>query len=455
MSIAEKIASIETHIDDAYDMLELGGAKIYKLPKEYTQVDYIESTGTQYIDTGFKPNQDTNIIIDADYSPSRAQLLLGTRRLSFSQNVNALILGRMSNSSTFLSVYYGSQLYIIEKTESTGRKIFQINKEKFYIDNVLENTFESTSYQATDNLTLFALNTAGTVSFNSSAKIYSCKIYDNNVLVRDYIPCKRDSDNEIGLYDLVNNTFTTNAGTGVFTYGNVSRETIINKNIDNIDSELKKRYIDFMNNGTDEVWNNWEKVTGTGENVTLNNTVQAPMELGVGGNTSQQTYTGKNKFNKNASSLSVSATASAIDTGVRATDTGSSSGVHYAVYRTVLDLVGLEGKTIRLKSEWVASASNNGRFCMAVGKASVISDDVVANTTTSGTTLSYIVPNELDEEKHYLQVRLYSNGSGTVASGDYVDYNNLIVTINNSDMSYEPYVRRNSKSKFTIPTNNT
>jgi hypothetical protein len=45
-------------------------------------------------------------------------------------------------------------------------------------------------------------------------------LYDNNVLVRDFIPCYRKSDNEIGLYDVVNGVFYANAGSGTFTKGN-------------------------------------------------------------------------------------------------------------------------------------------------------------------------------------------------------------------------------------------
>ena len=52
-------------------------------------------------------------------------------------------------------------------------------------------------------------------------------------------------------------------------------------------SAIKDRYLDFMNNGTDEVWNNWEKVNGTGTTLSLNNTVEAPMSIEYKGNTSQ------------------------------------------------------------------------------------------------------------------------------------------------------------------------
>lgn len=47
-----------------------------------------------------------------------------------------------------------------------------------------------------------------------TGRMYYCKIYDNDILVRDFIPAIRDSDGKAGLYDLVTNQFYTNAGTG-------------------------------------------------------------------------------------------------------------------------------------------------------------------------------------------------------------------------------------------------
>ena len=51
-------------------------------------------------------------------------------------------------------------------------------------------------------------------------KVYRLKIYEEDELVREYVPCYRESDNEIGLYELVNNVFYTNNGTGTFNKGN-------------------------------------------------------------------------------------------------------------------------------------------------------------------------------------------------------------------------------------------
>ena len=54
-------------------------------------------------------------------------------------------------------------------------------------------------------------------------KIYRLKFWSNDTLVRDLTPCYRKSNNVIGLYDMANDVFCTNAGTGTFTKGtNVS-----------------------------------------------------------------------------------------------------------------------------------------------------------------------------------------------------------------------------------------
>ena len=50
--------------------------------------------------------------------------------------------------------------------------------------------------------------------------IYECAIWDNNILLKKFIPCYRKSDDVIGMYDVVNGVFYTNAGTGTFTKGN-------------------------------------------------------------------------------------------------------------------------------------------------------------------------------------------------------------------------------------------
>lgn len=53
----------------------------------------------------------------------------------------------------------------------------------------------------------------------SKMRLYSCIISENDVEMRNFVPCYRENDNAIGLYDLVTNNFFTNQGTGSFIKG--------------------------------------------------------------------------------------------------------------------------------------------------------------------------------------------------------------------------------------------
>lgn len=63
--------------------------------------------------------------------------------------------------------------------------------------------------------------------------------------------------------------------------------TNVDKNIVNLKPTWKERLLYFINNGTDVVWDNWEKVTGEGTSLTLNNTLEAKMKIELKGNTYQ------------------------------------------------------------------------------------------------------------------------------------------------------------------------
>ena len=67
------------------------------------------------------------------------------------------------------------------------------------------------------NLCLFALNRNWAISEHASLRIYYFKIYNNGVLVRDFIPVYRKSDNAIWLVDKVNKVFYPNQWSWSFT----------------------------------------------------------------------------------------------------------------------------------------------------------------------------------------------------------------------------------------------
>jgi hypothetical protein len=71
-------------------------------------------------------------------------------------------------------------------------------------------------------MTIGAIN-AGSVYYGQG-RYRGCQIYDDGVLVRDFIPCQ-DPNGVAGMYDTLNNKFYANAGTGDFVTGEVKETT--------------------------------------------------------------------------------------------------------------------------------------------------------------------------------------------------------------------------------------
>ena len=197
-----------------HDLIPQKVNKNAELPQEYQEVEYIESSGTQYIDTGVSITND----IKVDIAISFNQLGSGSNENIICSN------GNYGNDRFLLLTSSKSLMWFGNiKTITTDLVIntkYDIEITKTYV--ALNGTQTATTDSSSGTLYLLA-STGGSRYFYG--KLYSCKIYNNGTLVRNFIPCYRKSDNVIGLYDSVNGVFYTNAGTGTFTKGNdVSRD---------------------------------------------------------------------------------------------------------------------------------------------------------------------------------------------------------------------------------------
>lgn len=186
------------------------------LPEGYTQLEYIESTGTQYIDTGFKPNQDTRLVCSVDFpaiSASSGAWLFGSRTTNVVKTF-----GFLSYNSIYRSDYNDQTTPGEIAVIPGGKFTLDKNKNITYFDGVVVNSLPTGTFQGDYSLYLFANNNGGTLQNPCSAKLYSCQIYDNGALVRNFVPCQ-DPTGNVGLYDLVGAQFYGNAGSGTFTAG--------------------------------------------------------------------------------------------------------------------------------------------------------------------------------------------------------------------------------------------
>ena len=201
--------------------IEIDGITVWekstnRLPNEYQEVEYIESTGTQYIDTGIIGKNGIRILAK-----------MGWRTLS-----NQLFGSRKDTGSTrFFVTYYGSRIdfgyggdVLTDVFPQTGQ-IYEIDFDvtgsqyNFGVDGTYK-TGRTAELDTECNVFIFGSNRPFTTNQLSKSIFKSMTITNaNGETLRDFIPCYRKSDEEIGLYDTVSKSFFVNSGTGTFTKG--------------------------------------------------------------------------------------------------------------------------------------------------------------------------------------------------------------------------------------------
>lgn len=190
------------------------------LPAAYDKLDYIEASGAQYIDTGYLANSNTKIELDFTLSSVASSAVFGGRA---GPEANSFTIWSCvttsSNKSRFDYTLTGANNILGQVLTLDTRYTFLKDKEKNYIDGVALSSNGVKEYTTSYPAYLFAVNSAGTAGYFHSGRMYYCKVWDNDVLVRNFVPALRKADNKPGMYDFVTNTFFINQGTDTdFTY---------------------------------------------------------------------------------------------------------------------------------------------------------------------------------------------------------------------------------------------
>ena len=195
---------------------------ISQLPTEYQEVEYIQSSGTQYIDTGVVATSgfEIDIKINIDTVTGSWAPILSAHELSAPYKRNFIAY----TSSKKMEIDAGDKITQTSVTLTGDDVIKASNVENNFYLNVNGTNYTPTVTTAASHLaysgrTMHLLHSNGYDFGYTSGKVYYCKITVHGTLVRNFVPCYRKSDNIVGLYDLVNGVFYTNAGTGNFAKG--------------------------------------------------------------------------------------------------------------------------------------------------------------------------------------------------------------------------------------------
>lgn len=188
------------------------------LPKGLQQVDYIEASGTQYINTNRFGINGLKMKMEIVGSPQNNEGYFGAITDNKHNRYDMIYYdglyfccGTSNNDDDILadiSAYASAQM-IIEQG---------VTNQNLVVNGDTVKTFNSFTNTSSYPIYLFWRATESTYGMlKGKARIYYCELYSDGDIVCQFIPCYRKSDKVIGLYDIINGQFYTNAGSGTFT----------------------------------------------------------------------------------------------------------------------------------------------------------------------------------------------------------------------------------------------
>ncbi len=175
----------------------------WDLPVGYTQLQWIESTGTQYLDLDTGTQTGVFKIIADVYAAGSTdwQYLFGYAKDGGGSPLGVWV-SKNQIKETFVS--------------GNGNVIADVNKWE-HIDITNSKTVTISDFY------IFHVNPTGVTSYTiNPGRIKYLQLKKDGDTIRNMIPVKRNSDGVLGMFDTVNDVFYTNAGDGEFVAGPVA-----------------------------------------------------------------------------------------------------------------------------------------------------------------------------------------------------------------------------------------
>lgn len=192
---------------------------------DFTQISYIQSSGSQYINTRVIPDENTKVELMNFYAYNGGEnwcVFLGATAADGDATTwwfrkNAEGPGICSGIGTVKSSPYYN--YAVDYTYGTEIAKISLDNTGLYINDVKASDYQyqNSITPGTNSLFIFSGNSNGSSWRPSYMRISGCVIYDGEKKIRDFVPVKRNIDNKIGLFDKVENIFYRNLGSGEFT----------------------------------------------------------------------------------------------------------------------------------------------------------------------------------------------------------------------------------------------
>ena len=187
-----------------------------ELYKDYIPLEYIKSTGTQYIDLGITPSDDMEFEIEYQSLATSKTKLYGCEISSHSLFDAFAVRKTQANVRAF-----GNKSVTIATRAGEKNLLKLVIKDginNVYLNGKLIESPQTIGTIPNLSIFLFASNRGGKADGMGPQIIYACRVKKSGGLVGAFLPCI-DPSGKIGMCDTVSNAFFGNAGTGTFVAG--------------------------------------------------------------------------------------------------------------------------------------------------------------------------------------------------------------------------------------------
>lgn len=205
-----------------------GPAGSILLPQGYTRLAYIESTGTQWVNTGWKTTNKTEIYTEM-YVDGNSCGTTAFPTLFGARNEFTYFNGNGNSQSITIRIWDYKGNYSYDFPFNRWNSIHKTPTQCWV--NAQERTnYTLSSFTHTQPTYIFANNSNGSVEYQAAIRCKFFRIWDDGNIKRDFVPVQTTAivtsadgtscpSGSIGLLDLVENKFYQNKGTGTFIAG--------------------------------------------------------------------------------------------------------------------------------------------------------------------------------------------------------------------------------------------
>ena len=197
-----------------------GGGGPHTLPSGYTELSYIENPlgNSAYIYLGvqinYAPGFDLDFMSYDDIGTDNYGCIIGARHTSGTSDFQ---LTSYTGNTYSGSLRLGNTNNDAHLPTKNTRFTASLRNAVYTMDSTSYN-YQRSASNYNYNWFLFALNQQGNAIQNGHGRVYALKLYASGYLVRDFVPCKNQS-NVVGLYDLISESFFGSANSSTFTAG--------------------------------------------------------------------------------------------------------------------------------------------------------------------------------------------------------------------------------------------